>query len=140
MCSLRPAMTRLTGMSGLAYRRSTSSTVTEGGGSVLLACVLAGARDGTGRACVLGLLLLLIALVPLADCSPPDPVWIAGIYDAADSDDAVVVATSLDGVAEQDPLGVSPVTTLGYILAAARVGTPTATASGGLHSRAPPTS
>lgn len=108
--------------------------------SMLFVRVVAGVRDRRGRACALGLLLILIALVPLADSSPPDPVWIAGIYDAADSDDAVVVATSLESLAEQGPLGVSPVTTLRYILLVARVGTPTATPPRGVPSRGPPTS
>jgi hypothetical protein len=39
----------------------------------------------------------LVSLVPLAHASPLDPSWIAGIYDAADFDDAVLAATTLDG-------------------------------------------
>jgi hypothetical protein len=38
----------------------------------------------------------LVSLVPLAHASPVDQSWIAGIYDAADFDDAVLAATSLD--------------------------------------------
>jgi hypothetical protein len=38
---------------------------------------------------VLGVLFTLLTLVPLAHASPPDPVWIPGIYDAADFDEAV---------------------------------------------------
>ncbi len=44
----------------------------------------------------LGALLLtgvLVTLVPLAHFSPPDPTWIAGIYDNADYDQAVVAIT-----------------------------------------------
>lgn len=44
----------------------------------------------------LGLLLALLALVPLAYASPPDPVWLAGIYDGADADEVVLAATSLE--------------------------------------------
>jgi hypothetical protein len=32
----------------------------------------------------MALLATLVALVPLAHASPPDPLWIAGIYDEAD--------------------------------------------------------
>jgi hypothetical protein len=38
------------------------------------------------------LLVAVLALVPLADDSPPDQVWIPGIYDA-DTDDDVVSPT-----------------------------------------------
>ena len=34
---------------------------------------------------------LLAALVPLAYATPPDPLWIAGIYDDGDQDDVVVL-------------------------------------------------
>jgi hypothetical protein len=44
----------------------------------------------------LSLLLLLpvAGLTPLAYASPPDPVWIRGIYDDADYDDVIVMITS----------------------------------------------
>ena len=40
--------------------------------------------------------LLLIALpsVSLAHATPPDPLWIPGIYDDADLDDIVIAATT----------------------------------------------
>jgi len=38
------------------------------------------------------LLSCLVLVVPLAAASPPDSLWIAGIYDAADSDDVVSAA------------------------------------------------
>ena len=62
------------------------------------------------RACLLGLglVLVLIALVPLANATPPDPLWIAGIYDGADSDDVVLVVTSLESRAEEGLCVVSP--------------------------------
>ena len=44
---------------------------------------------------MLTLLLVLGALLPLAEASPPDPLWIAGIYDDADHDDVVALATSV---------------------------------------------
>ncbi len=36
---------------------------------------------------------ILAVLVPLAYASPPDPIWIAGIYDNADYDDVVGLVT-----------------------------------------------
>jgi len=52
---------------------------------------------GITRVCALGLLPILVALVPLADASPPDPSWLAGIYDAADFDEVVVAVISAAG-------------------------------------------
>jgi len=47
---------------------------------------------------VLGIIWLLVlalsGLTPLADASPPDPSWVRGMYDDADGDDVVVLATS----------------------------------------------
>jgi hypothetical protein len=50
-------------------------------------------------------LLLLLAAVwvlvrPLAAASPPDPTWIAGVYDDDDLDDAVLLVGSLVGVSD----------------------------------------
>jgi len=56
-------------------------------------CPFAGIRRG----CALGLLPILITLVPLADASPPDPSWLAGIYDVADFDEVVVAVISAAG-------------------------------------------
>jgi hypothetical protein len=72
--------------------------------------VLVDRADGRwGRVCVLLLLAFLVVLVPLAAASPPDPLWIGGIYDAADSDDAVLAATSLEYRVEEKLPVVSPV-------------------------------
>jgi len=38
-----------------------------------------------------------LALAPLALASPPDPLWICGIFDAGDTDDVLVAATSVLG-------------------------------------------
>jgi hypothetical protein len=49
-------------------------------------------------------LLLLIAawvlLRPLAAASPPDPTWIAGLYDDGDFDNVVILIGSLVGVSD----------------------------------------
>lgn len=61
------------------------------------------AHGGCGRLCVLAVLVVLCVLVPFAYASPPDPLWIRGIYDAADTDDAILAATSLDNRVEEEP-------------------------------------
>ena len=61
-------------------------------------------RDGlaVGRRLSRALLIALVLAAPaslpaLAEASPPDPSWLAGIYDAADHDDVVVLIGSLVG-------------------------------------------
>jgi len=39
----------------------------------------------------LPIVVALILLPPIAFASPPDPLWIAGIYDGADGDDIVTI-------------------------------------------------
>src|SRR3989442_15377701 len=46
----------------------------------------------------------LACLQPLAYADPPDPTWIAGFWDDADFDAAVVLITSSSGVAEAHSL------------------------------------
>ncbi len=43
-------------------------------------------------------------LAPLAHASPPDPTWEGGVYDGADYDDVILLATSLTGPHELPPL------------------------------------
>src|SRR5262245_24660068 len=50
--------------------------------------------------CARGLLVLLFAIWPLAEASPLDPLWVGGMYDGADLDDAVaavIAATAVVG-------------------------------------------
>ena len=61
---------------------------------------LADARRALARALALAVTALLVtvglALLPvLAYASPVDPSWIAGVWDAADSDDVVVLVGSV---------------------------------------------
>ena len=63
-------------------------------------CILAHVRRVVEQGCALSTLLALLALVPLAQASPPDPTWIHGIYDEADGDD--VVALIDDTVASRE--------------------------------------
>jgi len=53
---------------------------------------------------VMLLVVALGALAPLAFASPPDPLWIGGIFDGGDSDDVVVAATSTEATADGAPL------------------------------------
>jgi hypothetical protein len=43
---------------------------------------------------------LMTALAPLAQASPPDQTWLAGLYDNADYDDVVLSITSAVSVIE----------------------------------------
>jgi hypothetical protein len=53
---------------------------------------------------VMLLVVALGTLAPLAFGSPPDPLWIGGIFDGGDSDDVVVAATSTEATADGAPL------------------------------------
>jgi len=61
------------------------------------------------RTVVIAALLIPVvaALAPLAQASPPDPIWVGGLFDASDQDDVVVVAVSLDGIGIGDALDVA---------------------------------
>jgi len=61
---------------------------------------LAGTTRGRLRVYALGLLPVLLALVPLADASPPDQTWLAGFYDDADFDEVVVAVVSASAVVD----------------------------------------
>ena len=66
------------------------------------------------------LLAVLMAAAPLACVHPTDPLWIDGVYDGADSDDVIQVATSLEArVADRDHV-VHPVLCVTDLLPSAR--------------------
>ncbi|HEV8441102.1 MAG TPA: hypothetical protein VGT40_23685 [Methylomirabilota bacterium] len=50
----------------------------------------------------LGGVSVLMALTALAYASPPDPAWVAGVYDEADHDDVVVLIVSGSALVEPD--------------------------------------
>ena len=54
--------------------------------------------------CARGLLALLLAILPLAEASPPDPLWVGGMYDGADLDDVVVAVLAATAVASRSVL------------------------------------
>ena len=62
------------------------------------------------RALVALLLVLVVAgLTPLAKASPPDPTWVAGLWDNGDYDDVVLLicATAADLPAPPAPPGAT---------------------------------
>jgi len=58
----------------------------------------------------------LILLSAMAYASPPDPSWVAGIYDAADGDDSVTCIYETVGVEAASPPPVHPLPRLSAIL------------------------
>ena len=56
-------------------------------------------RRSAFSALALLVLGMLAGIVPLAQASPPDPMWIAGFYDDADFDDVVLAIVSADAAA-----------------------------------------
>lgn len=44
------------------------------------------------------LFFVMVTLVPLAEARPPDPTWIAGLYDDRDFDEVVEIVVSASGV------------------------------------------
>jgi len=57
-------------------------------------------RRGQDRAILVWLILALLSIVPLAHASPPDSLWIAGIYDEADFDDIMATVVSEQALVE----------------------------------------
>ena len=70
--------------------------------------VLAGVPGKWDAVCALGLLLIFAALLPLAYSGVPDPLWIHGIYDAGDADDAVLLAASMESLAPTNQFVIGP--------------------------------
>jgi hypothetical protein len=81
-----------------------------------LARVLARLRSARGRAYVLGVLFALLTIVPLVHTSPPDAMWIAGVYDASDFDEVVSTLIGADTVCPPVPLtGPTPLRLVGVL-------------------------
>ena len=103
-----------------------------------LACVLARLRR-RGRAYVPGVLVALLILVPLAHTSPPDAMWIAGIYDAADYDDVILAAAAMESLPHEGPILEGPVSLVASIVPAAGAAFAVANEVRIAQPRAPPT-
>ena len=90
------------------------------------------------RRALSALVLATIAALPaMAHASPPDPIWIAGVYDEADQDDLIALAawaTGATGATLDVHLTLFPVEGL----PAARVRAPAVGAPCPVRSRAPP--
>ena len=90
------------------------------------------------RCLILALLACLGGLVALGHASPLDPVWLPGIYDSADYDDAVAVLTDTAAVANSRLLASDParlvVRRVPFTSASARA----AASLLGFHLRSPP--
>jgi hypothetical protein len=71
---------------------------------VTLTRIRARACDTFGRANVLTVVLLLLAVLPLAQASPPDPTWIVGIYDDADLYEAFAAVADGSALIERGAL------------------------------------
>lgn len=97
-------------------------------------------RSSPARSCWAAVLLIgLVALTPLAHASPADPLWIEGIYDAADHDDVVLAVTCLESPAGAAlPVHVGPASVLAGIGPVASPLIPTAAHLGSVRARAPP--
>lgn len=67
------------------------------------------ARAAARRVAALLLVAVGLLLRPLAAASPPDPTWIAGVYDDADLDNVVVLAGGLTALgADADAVRLRP--------------------------------
>jgi hypothetical protein len=87
---------------------------------------------------VLGVILALLTLVPLAHASPPDPVWIPGVYDAADFDEVVWVLTSTDTISPPVPLTGTAILLTVSVITGVGVSTVVAVVSSTVRPRSPP--
>ena len=92
-------------------------------------------------ACALVLLLVvcLFSSTPLAYASPPDPIWIAGIYDAADGDDVIVSICGAGWSVALDPLAcLAPLLTAAPVVPRGETRLTSMTARPAFLGRAPP--
>ena len=87
---------------------------------------------------MLGVLFTLLALVPLAHASPPDPLWIAGIYDAGDFDEVVCIITGTDTVGPPVQLTWTASSRLVWVLTRFGVSSVVAVVSSTVRPRSPP--
>src|SRR5262245_11283467 len=85
--------------------------------------------------------VILVALPLLAHASPPDPLWIRGLYDGADFDDVVVSVVAAAGLAGCTlPILVKPVVIVAGMLPPNDPASASAGLSPAFSIRAPPRS
>jgi len=87
---------------------------------------------------VLALSWALLVPIVAAFADPADPTWIAGIYDAGDGDEVLLLISLLDGLAEGPRFAIDPVPIAGSVLWAACVGVSAVDRSRFILPRAPP--
>src|SRR5262245_52657759 len=64
---------------------------------------------------VLSLVAAILALTPAAYANPPDPTWIAGLYDNADFDDVVIFITEAVGAVQPCIIGSRLLSAVGRV-------------------------
>ena len=90
-----------------------------------------------------GLAVVLIALPAvlstLAYSNPPDPTWIAGLWDLGDFDDAIVLLTDATAVGSLTPgTSFGPDPSTNGLLASSRGSSPSEDSAFPFHLRSPP--
>jgi hypothetical protein len=89
---------------------------------------------------VLLLILTFAGLRALAAASPPDPLWLPGVYDDADHDDVVLAALALVGSRDDAPATVGRPAPLVAAVDALTPVSPRPVPEGFQETRAPPVS
>jgi hypothetical protein len=89
---------------------------------------------------VLLLILTFAGLRALAAASPPDPLWLPGVYDDADHDDVVLAALALVGSRDDAPATVGRPARLVAAVDALTLVSPRPVSKGFQETRAPPVS
>jgi hypothetical protein len=89
---------------------------------------------------VLLLILTFAGLRALAAASPPDPLWLPGVYDDADHDDVVLAALALVGSRDDAPATVGRPARLVAAVDALTLVSPRPVSEGFQETRAPPVS
>jgi hypothetical protein len=96
------------------------------------------ASSSLRRALALFLLAGLIGLLPFAHASPPDPIWIPGVYDGADYDDVIVLVTEAGAIVEPAPVVLESASRVVGLLPPPSAPAPSRASVFAVHPRSPP--
>ena len=80
----------------------------------------------------------MAALPAMAHASPPDPAWIAGLYDDGDQDDLITLAAWAIGATVAPPIGADAILRPVGALLSLELPAPASSAPSPVRSRAPP--
>src|SRR5262245_10957847 len=106
---------------------------------MVFVAVCAGVFPARRRLYHLVLVSVFVALVPLADASPPDPTWLTGVWDAWDFDEVVEAIVSATAVVRSiSLLSPKPVDVPAGIVRAADAACVAAAPASRFHTRSPP--